>query len=383
MKIIHVVAGLWKDTGGPAEVIPQLCLALSNKGCDVSLVTVDGAHSGATLECGRKGVDLVSFKALSTGGIRYIPDLGKYLKKEVKNCDIVHNHGHWLHSNWSAYYWSKYYKKPLVTTPHGTLVPGMLERSRLKKAVAWNLVDKHLIKYSKIIHALSNKEKLAMEPKVGNEAQKIEVIPNGVNAWSLPDSNKMHEQFPETKNKKIILFLSRVHEIKGICDLLNAWENQYTDFPNWHLLVVGSVDNSSKKFIQAVKSNSKFSKAVTFTGPMYGDSRLAAYAIADTFVLPSYGEGLPTVLLEALASSLPLVYTHECNFQDAVEIGAGIVYPAGISGLEVSLKKMLTLSDQDRFHMGKRGLELVRSHYSWGSIADQWIELYRRVVNGK
>lgn len=381
MKILSVVAGIWKHTGGPAEVIPKLCEALVNKGCFVTLLTVDGPHSDAALASKKAGVDLVSFPVRAFSPIRYTPGISSFLAREGNKYDVIHNNGHWLHPNWMAFFYAKRLKKPLVTTPHGTLVPGMLARSRFKKWLSWNVFDKRLIEYSSIIHALSSVERDEMLRKVGNKnLSKMMVIPNGADIWKLPERQYLQTRFPQLKGKKVALFLSRVHPIKGVFDLLEVWQKQHKNFSDWHLLFVGSIDKEVEKSIKERVKDDSMQKAITFAGPIYGEERLAAFAVADTFILPSYGEGLPTAILEALSSGIPAICTNECNFSEAVAAGAAFSGPAGIKSLTSNLVKMLNLSDRERKTMGQKGQTLIDTGYRWENIAQRWIDIYEKVI---
>lgn len=381
MKILHVVAGLWKHTGGPAEVIPQLCEALVRENCEVTLLTIEGPHSESTLKCLQNGVEVKAFPALPLLPMRYSPAMARYLKNNIHCFDIIHNHGQWLHANWAAFKYAQQSRKPFVTTPHGTLVPGMLARSRFKKNISWNLIDKYLIEYANVIHALSPVERNEMALKVGRKnSQKIRVIPNGADIWELPKPVELLASFPFLQRKKVILFLSRVHPIKGIIDLLEAWKLCCRKHPAWHLLIVGPVEEEIKAQISCFLENKELQEATTFAGPIYGSARKEAFALADIFILPSYGEGLPTALLEALSCKLPVICTTECNFLEAEKAGAAFSGPAGKETLVSNIQKMLMLTDNEREKMGEFGQKIVREHYSWENIAKCWVQTYNSIT---
>lgn len=381
MKILHVVAGLWEHTGGPAEVIPKLCESLMRENCEVTLASIDGPHSESILDCEKNGVEVLSFSVHNPSPIRYSSDLATYIKNNIEFFDVVHNHGHWLYPNWVAFKYAKKTGTPLVTTPHGTLVPGMLARSRLKKWLSWQLVDKYLIDYASVIHALSSAEKNEMVPKVGKvNCKKIITIPNGVDIWSLKKPINLYRRFPQLDQKKIILFLSRVHPIKGIMDLLETWKLICDQNTDWHLLVVGPIEKEIEFHLNKLLQEPQLKKSTTLAGPIYGSARKEVFALADVFILPSYGEGLPTVLLEALSCQLPVICTNECNFIEAESAGAAFSGSAGKDVLLSNLLKMLKLSDGDRKNMGKIGLELIKKKYLWKTVAQSWIKTYTKLL---
>ena len=127
LKVIHVVAGLWKDTGGPAEVIPNLCAVQVAAGAEVTLCSINGDNAPQLASLSALGVDLRLFPSVDKT-LRFSPSMRTYLRSR-DDVDVIHNHGHWLWPNWYASSVTEKLKVPLVTTPHGTLVSGMLSRS--------------------------------------------------------------------------------------------------------------------------------------------------------------------------------------------------------------------------------------------------------------
>ncbi len=376
MKILHIVAGIWEHTGGPAEVIPQLCEALVQKNYEVTLLSIDGPHSEAARHCSANGVEFLSFPAISFLPVRYSPEMNSYLRTNIHKFDIVHNHGHWLHPNWLALKHAKRHNKPLVTTPHGTLVPGMLSRSKIKKWFSWHLFDRWIIQYANIIHSLSAVENQEMSAKIGSSVGKIRIIPNGAEIWDLPSPNNLLKKFPKLEHKKIILFLSRVHPIKGVVDLLETWKLICRGYSDWHLLIVGPIEKEIEVFLNKTLEDQNLQDATTLTGPIYGVERLEAFAVADGFTLPSYGEGLPTAILEALSCRIPVVCTDECNFFEAEKAGAAFSGPAGKDMLLFNLEKLMNMTDSTRAQMGEKGQWLIKEKYSWKSIAEKWVQIY-------
>lgn len=101
-----------------------------------------------------------------------------------------------------------------------------------------------------------------------------------------------------------ILFLSRIEKAKGVYELVKAFEILHRKYDYLQLTIVG---NGSE--LNALINYTKQEKieGITFTGALDGQARLEAYKNADLFVFPSYGEGMPTVVLEAMAFGLPIV----------------------------------------------------------------------------
>jgi poly(glycerol-phosphate) alpha-glucosyltransferase len=220
-----------------------------------------------------------------------------------------------------------------------------------------------------------------MAPKIGDAFRKVAVIPNGVYSWDGSSMVEPHPKLSHIGNRKVLLFLSRVHKIKGILDLINVWRKICVEYPDWHLAVVGQIDQGVRAAVENTSKDTQLAQSITFTEPIYGHTRAQVFTKAEAFVLPSYGEGLPTALLEALSCNLPVIYTDECNFPSAENCGAGFRGPAGESNLETNLRRLLNLSDKDRIAMGEKGAEMIRSQFLWDKIAEKWISVYRNIIH--
>ena len=119
------------------------------------------------------------------------------------------------------------------------------------------------------------------------------------------------------------------------------------------------------------------------TGMLTGRERLLAFAAADIFVLPSYAEGLPRVLIEAMACRLPLLITPGCNFPEVAELDAGLIVEPTASELAGGLKHLLGLDADEREAIGARGRALVESGYTWDVLARKMVTVYECAVHGK
>ena len=365
LHIVHIVAGLWKDTGGPAEVIPNLCRAQVAAGAKVTLCSIAGDTAPQVTSLKGSGVDVQLFPAIDKI-VRFSPEMARYVKS-LHSVDIIHNHGHWLWPNWFASAVALSLRAKLVTTPHGTLVPGMLESSSVKKWFAWRLFDKRIIDRADIIHALSGAERDLMAPKLGPySTRKVRVIANGVHKG---ENTGQHTR----KDSGTLLFLSRVAPIKGLVPLLLAWQRLAPRFPGWDLKIIGPIDQSfSAEVTQLVDR----SERAVLVGPIYSDERWKYYRDASAFILPTFGEGLPTVLLEAAAYNLPIITTIEANFDELNAAGGSILTHPTSDAIEATLSNFFKLSGDERKEIGDRGAALVSSSYGWSAIASQWLSVY-------
>ncbi len=380
MRVVHVIAGIWENTGGPAQTAPGQCSALRRAGCQVFLATLDGPLSEAAMQCRNDGVDLRTYATGWKHTIWYSPAISNGIRELANEADIVHGHGLWLYTDWVAAKWARRLTKPLVISPIGTLMPQALRMSSWKKRLAWALFDGRNVRSAACLHACSIAELQAIR-KVGL-TNPVAVIPNGVSLPDFRDPEIFLGKFPQVSGRRILLFLSRIHPSKGLLDLAEAWGAVAPDFPDWHLVITGPEEASYGAKVRAKVSGAGIESRTTMTGPLYGDERWAAYAASDLFVLPTRTENFGMAIAEALAAGVPVITTHGAPWPDLVERKCGWWVPVGPEPLIAALREAMSLTDEERRRMGERGRTLVTEKYSWSNVAKQMIEVYEWILGG-
>ena len=132
----------------------------------------------------------------------------------IEDTDIVHIFGIWRPFHIRAYLASKKFKKKIIISPLGALEPWSLSQRNLKKKFAWNLYQKKILNNIDRVHATSEME---MENllKIGVKSP-IKILPHGLEI-KLKNNNK------EKKIRRKAIFFSRIHEKKGLLELVRAW----------------------------------------------------------------------------------------------------------------------------------------------------------------
>jgi glycosyltransferase involved in cell wall biosynthesis len=204
------------------------------------------------------------------------------------------------------------------------------------------------------------------------------VIPNGIHLPdfdSLPPSSLFRDAFPETRDKRIALFMARLHVKKGLEHLLRAWARLHRGLPEWQLVVAGpdcGFGHQAKEIVETLS----LSRSVTFTGNLRGEMRLAALAAAQAFLHPSFSEGFSMAVLEALACRLPVLITPGCNFREAAVAGAAIEVSPDTESTAEGLNQLLAADAEQLRAMGQLGRALIERKYTWDRVAEQTLELY-------
>ena len=115
------------------------------------------------------------------------------------------------------------------------------------------------------------------------------------------------------------------------------------------------------------------------TGYLGGADRLAALAAADMLALPAVGEGLPMVVLEAMAAGLPVIVSPGCHLPEVAQYGAGLEVEADAKPLADALNQLL--SDKTaRQQMAQAARRLVQERFTWDNVALQLEQLYETLL---
>ncbi len=364
MKILQVISSFPPaySYGGALKVANDYSQALSQLGHDVTVYTTDVKDLNSRFEIKDnpqwvENVEVHRFRNLSnrmaTHNYPIAPALALALRKNVHNFDIVHLHEYRSFQAFSASYYSKKNSVPYVLQPHGSSTI-ILEKQSLKRLFDKICGEKIIRNACKLI-AVSNVE-LHQFNQLKLDNNRV-VIPNAINTvdcGNLPMKGNFKDKYGLLPNEKIILYLGRIHKIKGLKNLLLAFERYSWQYNNSKLVIVGSDDgylSYIKKMIQKLGIGNK----VLFTGPLYGNNKLEAYVDADVLVYPAIYEIFGLVPFEAIICGTPVIVTNDCGCGEIIKsLDCGYVVKYGdLEDMEnkihlalyddVSNKKMLNI----------------------------------------
>ncbi len=190
----------------------------------------------------------------------------------------------------------------------------------------------------------------------------------------------------KASGRKILLYLGRFHPKKGLVNLLKAWKRALNSQPStlnpWTLAIAGWDEGGHESDLKKLVSDLGILTSVTFLGPQFGNAKMSCYDQCDAFVLPSFSEGFPMVVLEAWAYGKPVLMTPECNLPEGFESNAAIRIATDVENIEHGLRQLFEMSAADCQTMGERGKKLVMEKYSWPRISAQMKGVYDWVVGG-
>ena len=373
LRILQIVPTLEEEASGPSHSVPSLCNAFSEAGHDVVLSSVGGVWFSGEMPYTRhtaprdfKGVPLLQSLWLSSA-------LSRSLRDDARWADIVHVNGLWVMPDVYPAAAARRASKPLIVSPRGTLSPVALARSYWLKRAFWTLLQGRAVRSAACLHATSEQE--YGDIRRFGLTQPVAVVANGVDVPPLEAGRA------SSSGLRTLLYLGRLHPIKGLENLLHAWQRLATRFPDWQLRLVGPAEAAYRADLERLAANLDL-KRVTFAGPRYGADKHAEYAAADLYVLPSYSENFAMSVAEALARAVPVVTTMGTPWQRVQTQGCGWIVRPEAAELETALSDALAPDSGALAAMGQSGRDWMQREFAWPRIAAQVAETYRWLLDG-
>lgn len=377
MKILQVV-NFFKPSwqcGGSITVAYQISKKLMEIGHEVTVYTTDGYRSRLNVKKNESvdvdGIKTYYFRNLSSYLARelvlpipyYLPLV---LRREIKNFDVIHIHEHRTILAVVTHHYAKKYNIPYIIHAHGSMLPNF-HRQRLKKIFDLFFGYKILKDASKVI-ALTKLETKQYK-KMGVDENKIVIVPNGIDLSeykNLPKKGEFRSKYKIKINEKTILYLGRIHKIKGIDLLVKAFSDLINEFDDVRLVIAGP-DDGYLSTLKVQIEDLGIQDKILFTGPLYGMDKLKAYVDSDVYVLPSIYEIFGITVLEACACGMPVIVTDRCGIADIVDRRMGYVVKYDKLELRDAIIKVLSNEELKR-KLGEEGRRLVREEYGWDKV---------------
>jgi glycosyltransferase involved in cell wall biosynthesis len=263
--------------------------------------------------------------------------------------------------------------RPYALAPHGMLDPWALSVKPLKKRLAMALGYRRIIRGAAFLHAMSSYEAACLR-EAGHGAR-VELIPCGVfleEFEPLPPPDAAHRLLPRLGGAPYILFLARLHPIKGLPLLAEAFARLAGAHPQVHAVIAGP-DYGAGAALREQVGRLGIGERFHIIGPVHGRDKAALFAGAAVFTLPSGHESFGMSIAEAMACRVPVVITEECHFPDVAGAGAGLVVPRAAPDLARGLAAVLDDPAGAR-RMGEAGRRLIEERFTWARVARRSLE---------
>ena len=298
-------------------------------------------------------------------------DVGKY--------DVVHLHCLWqLHKYAVA---ARKAKVPIVWSTHGMTAPWAMRHKWFKKKIAWWMFQRRDLKSAAVIHCTTEQE------NKWNEALGFKncfVAPLGTQELQL---TQFQSPTPTHNSNYTLLFVGRIHPVKGLINLIRAWhilhESTCSAWLDWKLRIVGPDEANHLSCLKSEVRSLGLEDSVEFVGPKFGEELSREYDACDCLVLPSFTENFGATVVDAMAHGKPVITSTFAPWREVAERGCGWWVSNEPESLARAIGEMMGLRDEERAAMGAKGLGLVAEKYSWPAVAETMLNAYRSTLKGK
>jgi glycosyltransferase involved in cell wall biosynthesis len=360
MRILNVTETYapFLEFGGPPVKVRALSEGLARRGHSVTVLTADwGLEKRLQAQEGQvtaerspfgwrrdeNGVQSIYLPTwLRYRALSWNPAVKRYCRARLKNFDVVHIFG--IYDLLGPAVAAACRKRGLryVLEPIGMFVP-IVRNLWLKRMyhLAWG---RRLLQGASAVIATSNQE--VEELSAGGVSRaKIVLRRNGVEVparW--PERGTFRKAQRISPDEKLVLFLGRLSAKKSPDLLLRAFAELSGAFAGIPLRLVfaGPDESGLKTQLDQMASQLGVRSKVQFTGPIFDQSKWAAYRDADVFVLPSQNENFGNTAAEAVAAGTPVIVTKQCGIAPLLANEAGLVVPHDAAALRQALGRILS-----------------------------------------
>ena len=341
MKVIHIL---------PSFTIPQAGLFYAVKGL-AQFKSVETEIWTWTFD----------YSAVSVKKIRLASLMWNFFK--ARNAEVVcHFHGCWSFKLFVGVLVAKFLKKPVYFHPHGMLSPWALSHRRTRKQFALILFQTRMLCLADRIVCSSWIEQRELNLLRGSWAPKIVCIPNGVEPPRV-------QRVPWLFNKTLG-FLSRLHEKKGVLQLISAFSA--SDLMEWNLVIGGY---GEPDFVRECEALARFSnKTIHFLGAITDDMKDQFFMEIDYLVLPSLSENFGIVVAESLARGVPVLTTQNTPWFNDADTGVIEIHTDSIE-LSSELSSVATINSENYAALSELAVKHAAKFY-WPEIEHRYIDEY-------
>ena len=380
MRILQVISTLNPDFGGPPEGVGQICRSLGGLDIPVDVATLDTPET-------KWGGEFVVFRLGPGrwGRYGYSERLPEWLRANAHHYDAVIVHGLWQHHGLATRNALRGTGVPYYVFPHGMLDPWFKHQyplKHLKKQMYWQCAEHRVLRDAQAVLFTTEEERQLAQQTFGAFQINEAIVGYGISDPPRTERAELRgaflRSFPELRDKRIVLFLARLHLKKG-CDLLvDAFAAVAHRDAALQLVMAGPDPEGYRAQLERQAEQRGIASRISWTGMIKGDVKWGAYNSAEVFILPSHQENFGVSVAEALACRVPVLISNKVNiWREIAAENAGLVADDTLEGTTGLLSKWLDLSALERERMGQNGLACFRKHFHVDSTTDRLMTTIR------
>jgi len=373
MKILHISSARVTYPGGTERVLWEIATRQA-KIHSVTILQTNLYEEGKKIieEEERENIRIITCQnSHFLGGFGYSPEFKKKLKEIWKEFDIIHIHGH---GRFTSIYALGFLngKKPIIYSAQGFFH----DKKHYYFKKIYDIIFTPRLRKANFCTALTKLEKIKLE-SMKVSPKKIKIIPGGINFKKIQikkSKTELRKKILDKNeiNKKIILYVGRIHQSKGIHKVIEAIKN----IDNILFLIVGK-DAGYLNNLQEIVKNFKLEEKVKFIGAVDDNRLLELYNLADIFALYSDWEGFGLVIIEAMAAGVPAIVSNNGSLPTLVKNNFNGIVAKNLEELRSGIIKLM--DDKKRKILEKNSREFARK-FDWDNIVKQHLNIYKIAI---
>jgi len=386
VRILQIISTLNPSYGGPVEVIKQLGRYFTEHGVTVEVAT-----------CGDRADDpWISAFPLHVyplgpgfGKYTYTSRLRPWLETHGRSYDAWIINGLWQYQSVGAAPVAQRLGIPYFVYAHGMLDPWSRRAhplKYLKKFAYWLLFEQWVLRRARVVCFTAGEEAELAAAYFPIGSWTPFVVGAGIVAPAEPTQQAVAafvQRFPELQNKRLWVFLGRIHPKKGLDLLFNAFRELRLETSDIHVIVAGPGDRRYVSSLKTLAANLGISSNVSFTGPLYGEDKWVAFNVSELFILPSHQDNFGIAVAEALAMKVPVCISDKVNiWREIMAADAGLICSDDVPSLVETLNKWNHYTGVERKAFSKRAITCFQKHFRVETAASRLIERISREVAG-
>ncbi len=373
MRVVQIIGTLAREAAGPSYSVRRLAEALAERGHDSEILSLGEPGEMWTRGVRSRIVACDRPRLPGAGTLLASRDLKRAIDDAASCGAVLHSHGLWRMPNIYPARAARCHGGALIVSPRGMLSQAALAFSRWPKRAFWYAAQRQALAAATCLHATGEAE--AADIRAAGLKAPIALIANGID---VPAESEVvaAKARRTTSATRTLLQLGRLHPIKRIDRLLEAWARLEAGHPDWRLRIVGPSEGGHGEQLAALAAQLGLGR-VTFEASLFGDAKDAAFRDADLLVLASDSENFGMVVAESLANATPVITTKGAPWPGLATHGCGWWVDHGTEPLATALAEAMALPRQRLDDMGRAGRQWMIDEYSWARIADDMEAVYR------
>ena len=376
LKILSVIPSVNPQSGGPTEGLLRIASHLQAMGHCIEIATVDEPSSEWVANCPIK----VHACGPAAGTFGACPRLLSFLETNRNRYDEVIVEGLWTYHAYAA--WKAFGRGRYSIWTHGMLDPYFKRAyplKHIKKVAYWLLVQGKVINDARHVLFTTQEEMVLAAQSFRPYRANGVVLGYGTDTpTGNPGAQRaaFSKAFPDAIGGRNLLFMSRIHEKKGLDLSIRAFANVFANQPDFRLIVAGDGSASLKADLRALAESLGISSRVIWTGLLQGDLKWGAFRSSEALVLNSHQENFGVAIAEALACGLPVMISNRINLWREVEGSqAGFVAADTESGAVEVFEKWNSLDAKQREEMSRRAMACFQESFEMRKVAGRLADL--------